>query len=55
MSKYTVEVKEILAKYVTVEATSPEDAVDIVKDLYKKEEIVLDDTDFVENFFNIEQ
>lgn len=55
MSEYTVEVKEILAKYVTVDALTPEDAVDIVKDLYKKEEIVLDDTDFVENFFNITQ
>lgn len=53
--EYTVEVKEILAKYVTVDAPTPEDAIDIVKDLYKKEEIVLDDTDFVENFFNIEQ
>lgn len=39
--KYLVEVKEILYRVVEVEAQSKDEAIDIVEEQYKNEEIVL--------------
>jgi len=41
-----IEVTEILSRVVKVNADSVDDAIDIVRDMYKKEEIVLDYNDF---------
>jgi len=42
-----IEVKEILSRVVSIDADSVDDAIDIVRDMYKKQEIVLDDGDFI--------
>jgi len=42
-----IEVTEILSRVVTVNADSVDDAIDIVRDMYRKEEIVLDYADFI--------
>ena len=42
MAKYQVEINEILSRIIGVEAENENDAVSKIKDLYRKEEIVLD-------------
>ena len=42
-----IEVRVILSRVVAVNADSVADAIDIVRDMYKKQEIVLDDGDFI--------
>lgn len=44
--KYRINVEEILSREVIIEADSPEDAVDKAEELYFKEKIVLDYSDF---------
>lgn len=44
--KYKVNVEEILSRDVIIEADSPEDAEDKVEELYFKQKIVLDYSDF---------
>ncbi|MCR5270580.1 MAG: DpnD/PcfM family protein [Prevotella sp.] len=46
--KYKVEIIETLCRVVEVEASLMSDAEQLVKDQYRKEEIVLDDDDFVD-------
>lgn len=46
MPKFNVQVKEILRRVVEVEAETLEEAIDIAKDMYQNEEIVLDADDF---------
>lgn len=48
MRTFVVEIKEILAKVIEVKAESIEQAISIVDELYKNEEIVLDTTDFID-------
>lgn len=49
MSKiYQIEVKEVLARLVTVKADSMNDALDAVEKLYNKSSIVLDAEDLVD-------
>lgn len=45
--KYLVSVEEILSRDIIVEAENEIDAESIVEDLYYKEKIVLDDSDFI--------
>lgn len=47
MDLYTVEVTEVLQRQVDVYAKNPLHAWEIVDDLYRKQKIVLDDSDFV--------
>ena len=42
MQKYQVEINETLSRIIEVEAENENDAVSKIKDLYRKEEIVLD-------------
>lgn len=44
--KFLVNIKEILTRDVIVEANSSEDAEEMVEELYNKEKIVLDYSDF---------
>lgn len=48
MNEYDITIEETLLKIVKVYALTYEDALDIVKGKYDKEEIVLDTTDYVE-------
>ena len=50
--KYSVKVKEILLKVVTVDANSKEEALENVMKMYNKQEIVLDYEDLVNTSIN---
>ncbi len=45
--KYTVKIQEILERNIEVEASSTEEAWDIVDEMYRTEKIVLDSSDYV--------
>ena len=46
MKKYSIEVLEVLSRIVEVEALDEEDAIERVRRMYRKCEIVLDDSDY---------
>ena len=46
MKKYSIEVLEVLSRIVEVEASDEEDAIERVRLMYRKWEIVLDDSDY---------
>ena len=46
MKKYSIEVLEVLSRIVEVEASDVEDAIERVRQMYRKCEIVLDDSDY---------
>ena len=48
MKKYSIEVMEVLSRIVEVEASDEEDAIERVRQMYRKCEIVLDDSDYKE-------
>ncbi len=52
MRTFDVEVKETFARTITVKAEDEIDARDIVEDMYRSEEIILDYSDFVLVEFN---
>ena len=45
--KYDVEITEYLQRTISIEAKNESDAVDKVEEMYDKEEIVLDSSDFI--------
>lgn len=45
--KYLVNVEEVLSRDIIIEAENETDAESIVKGLYRKEQIVLDYSDFI--------
>ena len=51
--KYKIEVTEILQKLIEVEAKDEKEALEIVKDLYFKEKIILDDTSYIDTEFKV--
>lgn len=46
MKKYCIEVLEVLSRIVEVEASDEEDAIEKVRQMYRRCEIVLDDSDY---------
>ena len=46
MKIYSIEVLEVLSRIVEVEASEEEDAIEKVKQMYRKCKIVLDDSDY---------
>jgi len=48
MKTYFIEVSETLSRVVEVQAEDSESAVKLVSDMYSKEEIVLDSSDFTD-------
>ena len=46
MKKYSIEVLEVLSRIVEVEASDEEDAIEIVRQDYRKCRIVLDESDY---------
>ena len=51
--EFKVEIKEILSRIVPIKANTEEEAYQKVKQLYKNEEIVLDDNDFLDVEFTV--
>lgn len=52
---YEVTIKEILSRTITIDAKSKMQALDIVKDMYNKEEVVLDYDDNLRTEYLIKQ
>ena len=48
MKTFEFEIQELLSRIVEVDAKNEDEAYRKVKEMYKKEEIVLDSSDFVE-------
>ena len=46
MKKYSIEVLEVLNRVVEVEAVNEDDAIERVRQMYRKCKIVLDDSDY---------
>jgi hypothetical protein len=46
MKKYSIKVMEVLSRIVDVEAVDENDAIERVRQMYRKCEIVLDDSDY---------
>ena len=46
MKKYSIEVLEVLSRIVEVEASDEKKAIERVRQMYRKCEIVLDDSDY---------
>ena len=53
ISKYQVEINETLSRIIDIEAENEKDAVSKIKDLYRKEEIVLDSNDYLDTKIEI--
>ncbi len=53
MSKYLIEITEVLQKRIHIDANSLEEALSKAKALYQEQEIILDDTNHIETKFNI--
>lgn len=53
MKTYRIEITETLQKTIEIEASSDDEAINIVKSLYNKEEIVLDEKNYIDTEFNI--
>ena len=53
MQKYQVEINETLSRIIEVEAENENDAVSKIKDLYRKEKIVLDSNDYLDTKIEI--
>ena len=53
MKKYLVEITETLQKQITVSANSREEAEQKVRNKYKNEEIVLDESDYIDTEFTV--
>ena len=47
MKKYKVEIKETLQRVIEVLAQSAKDAIELIRQKYKKEEIVLSENDYI--------
>lgn len=46
MERFNIEIEELLQKVVTVEAENREEAIKLIKEEYKNENIILDENDF---------
>jgi len=53
MNRYNIYIKETLSRTVEIKAESSRDALEEVKRMYRKEEIVLDDGDYDGTDFSI--
>ena len=53
MKKYSIEVLEVLSRVVKVEAADEMEAIERVSQMYRKCDIVLDDSDYKETEFSV--
>ncbi len=51
MGTFKIEIKETLSRIIEVESNSADEAYSIVRDLYRKEAIVLDAHDYIDTEF----
>lgn len=51
MKKFKIEIKETLVKVIEINAENSEQAIETVKKMYKKEELILDDSNYIETEF----
>jgi len=51
MKEFEIEIKETLSRIIKIKAISENEAFSKVKKMYRDEDIVLDDSDFVETEF----
>ena len=55
MTKYRIEVKEVLSRIVEAEADNEEEAVEMVKKMYRNCNIVLDASDYIETEIGVKR
>ena len=55
MTKYRIEVKEVLSRIVEAEADNEEEAVEMVKEKYRNCNIVLDASDYIETEIGVKR
>ena len=53
MKKYSIEVMEVLSRIVDVEAVDENDAIERVRQMYRKCQFVLDDSDYKETEISV--
>ena len=53
MKKYSIEVLEVLSRIVEVESSDEKDAIERVRKMYRKCDIVLDDSDYKVTEFSV--
>lgn len=53
MTKYRIEIKEVLSQIIEMEADEENDAVEKVRQMYRNCEIVLDSSDYTETNISI--
>ena len=53
MTKYRIEVTEVLSRIVEIEAENEDDAVEIVRQMYRNCDLVLDTSDYVETEISV--
>ncbi|MBR2203083.1 MAG: DpnD/PcfM family protein [Prevotella sp.] len=55
MKKYKIEVKELLSRIVETEADNEEDAVEMVRQMYRNCDIVLDASDYIDTEISVKR
>ena len=55
MTKYRIEVREVLSRIVETEAENADDAVEMVRQMYRNCEIVLDASDYQETDIDVKR
>ena len=55
MTKYRIEVTEVLSRIIETEADSDEKAVEVVRQMYRNCNIVLDASDYVETEISVKR
>ena len=55
MTKYRIEVTEVLSRIVEIEAENEDDAVEMVRQMYRNCELVLDASDYVETEISVKK
>ena len=55
MTKYRIEVTEVLSRIVETDAENEDDAVEMVRQMYRNCEIVLDASDYVETEISVKE
>ena len=55
MTKYRIEITEVLSRIVETEANNEDDAVEMVRLMYRNCELVLDASDYVETEISVKR
>ena len=55
MTKYRIEVTEVLSRIVEAEAENEDDAVEMVRQMYRNCDLVLDASDYVETEISVKR